>query len=219
MKGKEKMKKHLILATILFFVSVSAAMYAQDVVITKKGNIIEAKILEIGSEEVKYKEFNSLNGPDRFMKKSEIASIIYSNGQMFIFEKETPQYSTEKAPQYSKTEKVENKKKQFNPATLNPAAYNTHQTGKKLRIAGIALMATGGTLFTIGSAYIEIDGTPLLFDIGGSIAFICSGASCLAAGVTLYLIGKRKQQTSLMSLGHHISLGLSSNGLGLCLNF
>jgi hypothetical protein len=83
-------KMYLILAAVLFTTFTATTIYAQDIIVTKKGTKIEAKISEIGLETVKYKEFSYQDGPDYVMKKSEIASILYSNGEVLVFEEYLP---------------------------------------------------------------------------------------------------------------------------------
>jgi hypothetical protein len=56
-----------------------------DIIITKTAQKIEAKILEIGLNEVKYKKFNYQDGPTYTVTKCEIASINYKNGEVEVF--------------------------------------------------------------------------------------------------------------------------------------
>ena len=76
------MKQILFLA--LLFVCLSAK--AQDVITTRKGTVIQAKVTEVTPSEVKYKRFDNLDGPNYTAKKSEIASIVYKNGTIDAFE-------------------------------------------------------------------------------------------------------------------------------------
>ena len=58
----------------------------QDVIITKKAEKIMAKITEIDIDVVKYKRYDYQEGPTYTIKKSDIASIIYQNGKVEVFE-------------------------------------------------------------------------------------------------------------------------------------
>lgn len=53
---------------------------AQDKIYRTDGEVIEAKVLEIGNQEIKYKLFNNLNGPQYNIYKSAVSKIIYENG-------------------------------------------------------------------------------------------------------------------------------------------
>lgn len=56
-----------------------------DEIYLKNGNIIKAKIIEIGVSEIKYKNCNNLNGPLISISKSDVFMIIYSDGNKEIF--------------------------------------------------------------------------------------------------------------------------------------
>lgn len=75
--------KHLI--TILLVLFFGNALFAQDLIVTKKSEKIEAKITDVEQDCIKYKKFNYQEGPTYTIKKSEIASIIYQNGDVETF--------------------------------------------------------------------------------------------------------------------------------------
>ena len=55
----------------------------QDVV---KVIVVEAKILEIGSDEIKYKEFHNLDGPIYVLETDRIKKIVFENGTVQKFQ-------------------------------------------------------------------------------------------------------------------------------------
>lgn len=59
---------------------------SQDIITKKTGEDIEAKIIEIGINEVKFKKFNNIDGPLFVLPKSDILLIRYKNGDKEIFE-------------------------------------------------------------------------------------------------------------------------------------
>lgn len=59
--------------------------FAQDLITTKDGTDIEAKILEVSTSEIKYKKFNNLEGPTFTLPKSDILIVRYENGENEIF--------------------------------------------------------------------------------------------------------------------------------------
>ena len=61
---------------------------AQDLITTKKGEDIQAKILEVSSNEIKYKRFSNLDGPSFIINTSEVLMIRYQNGEKDIFDEE-----------------------------------------------------------------------------------------------------------------------------------
>ena len=74
---------------ILFFIAcmlVSFISVAQDIIYKKDKTKIEAKILAVGLEDVRYLKQNNLTGPEYVLQKSEITLISYLNGSYENFE-------------------------------------------------------------------------------------------------------------------------------------
>jgi len=84
------MKKINYLAIIIFAMLFASTTSAQDKIFLKAGNSIEAKILEINQNDVKYKKFDNLEGPTFTMYKNEVHMIEYENGQSEIFKNDKP---------------------------------------------------------------------------------------------------------------------------------
>lgn len=75
----------------LFTLCVSALMAitsicAQDIIVTNDAKKIEAKILEVTTSEIRYKEADNLNGPVFILRTDEINCIIYSNGKVVLYD-------------------------------------------------------------------------------------------------------------------------------------
>ena len=77
------MKRFIMSALAVLCAAVSVS--AQDIITTKDGSDIKAKILEVNSNEVKYKKFNNLDGPTFTMPKSDILIVRYENGENEVF--------------------------------------------------------------------------------------------------------------------------------------
>jgi len=58
---------------------------AQDVIVKKDGIRIEAKVLEIGPAEMKYKKFSNPDGPTYVLPISDLVCIRYVNGDRDVF--------------------------------------------------------------------------------------------------------------------------------------
>ena len=69
---------------IIFFCN-SFYVKAQDKINKTDNTIIEAKVIEISSSEIKYKKFSNLNGPTYTISKGEVQMIIYENGEKETF--------------------------------------------------------------------------------------------------------------------------------------
>ena len=79
------MKKLIYLSLALFFVSFSSAL-AQDKIYKKGGEVIEAKIIEIGVDEIKYRLFNVAEGPVYTIEKDRIIKVVYDNGRVETYQ-------------------------------------------------------------------------------------------------------------------------------------
>jgi len=72
------MNKKYYLLPLLF--SLSAILFAQDIIITKKGDTIEAKVITVYEAVIKYAHFSDPDGPTSLILKSNIESLTYENG-------------------------------------------------------------------------------------------------------------------------------------------
>ena len=79
------MKKLLKITAILLFISTVVAT-AQDKIYKTGGEVLEAKVMEIGSTEIKYKVFANINGPMYTISKNQVLKITYENGKTETFE-------------------------------------------------------------------------------------------------------------------------------------
>jgi len=66
-----------------FLAFVSLSVLAQDKLTLKNGEVLEVKVIEVGSEEVSYKMFNNQDGPLFKQRHSKIMQIAFENGSMW----------------------------------------------------------------------------------------------------------------------------------------
>ena len=78
------MKK--IILTTLIAVFTLTLCFSQDVITTRSGESIQAKILEVGQTEIKYKKFDNLEGPVYWILKSVVLMVKYENGTVDVFQ-------------------------------------------------------------------------------------------------------------------------------------
>lgn len=74
------MKKISLLSIVFLFMS--TALFAQDKIYKKHGPVINAKVIEIGPDEIKYKLTNSPDGPIYVVDKSTLKMIEYADGRV-----------------------------------------------------------------------------------------------------------------------------------------
>ena len=84
----------------LFFIffSLSIIVFSQDVIIKRDGNKIQANVIEITSETIKYKKFEQDDGPIRNINISDVDEIIYENGEWEKFEQNENKASNTNSP-------------------------------------------------------------------------------------------------------------------------
>lgn len=68
--------------TLILLIFVFTNLSAQDIMTLQNGDEIKAKVIEIGTSEIKYKKFDNQNGPLYTILKNEVFRIKYSNGTM-----------------------------------------------------------------------------------------------------------------------------------------
>lgn len=81
------MKKALFIFFVQLFTLI-LGVNAQDVITKKNGDDIKAKVLEITLTELKYKNFNNLDGPIISIAKSDVIFVKYENGTKDVFAEE-----------------------------------------------------------------------------------------------------------------------------------
>ena len=75
------MKKLLLFILLLAAIDV----HAQDVIVKKDGSTIISKILEVGTDVIRYKKYSNPDGPIFSISKTDVISINYQNGEKDMF--------------------------------------------------------------------------------------------------------------------------------------
>ncbi len=85
------MKK--LICIIVLALSAFISLDAQDLITKKDGTDISAKILEVNTNEIKYKRYSNLEGPTYTILKSDILIVRYENGENELFNESKQQSS------------------------------------------------------------------------------------------------------------------------------
>ncbi len=88
------MKKLFLIISLIAGLCISAA--AQDIIRTKDGRTIEAKITEVGTSTLSYKRYSNPNGPTFTLQLNQIDSIQYENGDNDVYSGRTTTYYKDK---------------------------------------------------------------------------------------------------------------------------
>ncbi len=76
-------RKALMLFCCIFF---TGHVFSQDIIFLKTGDEIKSKVLEITSDQIKYKKWDNPDGPTYSTPKSDVFMIKYKNGSKDVFE-------------------------------------------------------------------------------------------------------------------------------------
>jgi hypothetical protein len=74
------------LAIIIIVLAAAVSAHAQDIVTTKDGRLIRARVTEVTPELVKYKTEANPDGPLYSLKRSDVKTILYANGMLDNFD-------------------------------------------------------------------------------------------------------------------------------------
>ena len=76
--------RNSILQSLFLIVAHSFTCICQDQIITKKGQEIASKIVELSTTTIKYKKYENLNGPTYNINKTDVLFIKYQNGTKVV---------------------------------------------------------------------------------------------------------------------------------------
>lgn len=136
----------------------SLAVNAQDVIVKNDGSTITSKVLEITSNEIKYKKFSNQKGPTYSINKEDVNYINYENGERENFGKiSTPQPNTEDThySQNTFTLQQQNNNQMSDAELLKSIGKDpyTIRLKKANRLKKVGLIG-GSMLFAAGTAFI-----------------------------------------------------------------
>ena len=85
---KNKINLLLGIGVVAMALSMSSSAYAQDIIRTKAGKDIAAKVLEISDEEVSYKLYDNQDGPTIRISTEKLYKVFFENGSEYAFVEE-----------------------------------------------------------------------------------------------------------------------------------
>ena len=228
--------KKLFFIAIVMFCSIGSA-FAQDVIVLKNGNEINAIVQEVGINDVKYKKFENPNGPNYTLLQSQILMIKYENGTQDVFE-EKIKMETSLSP------KLEQMKQEFYAIgkddvkmleflkTHDTKFYEDFQSACKQRKKGGSLLAGGLTLsiggIILGSAGGMKNNTGVYISgivigcIGEVLTIVSIPISASAGGKKNVIkndFAEKYFGEKVYSYHPSLNLGLTTNGVGFTVNF
>ena len=195
--------------------------FAQDVIVTKDSKKIDAKVMEVNVNDVRYKKFDNPDGPSYALPKSDIVTIVYQNGRVETFQQTSPEtaqttlVATEKAP-------VSDGKSTMLISTPSELIYKNqglqsgiYQNGIRLnakQVRGVMsgnrealkMYNSGQTLGMVGIIFSGIGGGLIGWDLGmrlggddGNGTVLAVGAVGIVVGLGFALIGDANVKKSV----------------------
>ena len=79
------MKTKQLIGLLVFLLAELSAVAAQDMIIMRDGNVIEARVTEISSTEIRYRRFDFLDGPIFVVPVANVLSIRFEGGTVQTF--------------------------------------------------------------------------------------------------------------------------------------
>ncbi len=131
-------------------------LLAQDVIITKAGDEIQAKVLMVRDDVIEYNEWSNQEGPAMSIKVADVFMIRYQNGEkdVFAFSEEELANDNDNLIYYDKKKNIRYKGSSVNWFDAGnilkdiPEAMQKYSSGKTMVVIGDILSFAGG--FTIG---------------------------------------------------------------------
>lgn len=219
----------------------AAVAYAQDVIIKRDATKIEAVIQEVSKDEIRYKNYSNQSGPTFVLSTDDISSIIYSNGDVQVFEQKV-----EKPVQYENSQKnnpvggtmtymggqyyLNNEpltETEFRDHLLKNCmpAYEYYKKQIRIGISGTILLGIGLGMLVGGASVIETSWDVSFWSMVMSTVPIAIGVPLCAAGFS-----NRKKACKVYNLrcgnsaynrdkGIRLDFQSTSDGLGFALKF
>lgn len=170
--------KQLVLTTF-FVLLFSFVGYSQDRVVKTNGDILDVKVIEVGSDYIKYRLYNEMDGPIYNISTSEILMIKYESGRIEeYFKKESHSNSNDIAfrddpyKSYKELKKIYNPKEyvrsyndRYNPAGVGVASFFIPGLGECIcgewgngfgKFIGNVALATAGSVL-VSRSYVDTD--------------------------------------------------------------
>jgi hypothetical protein len=227
---------------LLILVGFSGSAIAQDLLILKSGKEIKVKIVEEGTDLIKYREFDNPSGPLYTVNKANIASITYEKGSKVtrdtkVGETEKPSAAVSQQDNLSPTLTAKKKNVYLNgvvqaPRSIRlimedqPEALRQYESGRKLcRLGNSCAYGVMITSFVFSQIVNKKEtseekihaGIPGLVIDGGfivaAIIMTVTGKSKIRNSVNLYNSSLSKP------VSYKLDFGLQTNGIGLALKF
>lgn len=119
-----------------------------DQIVLRSGDVVDAKVKEVGVNEIRYKKCDRPDGPDYTISKRDVLSIKYSNGEVERFSASSTQ---------SNTNSSSGSRQSYNSPT------NPQNDGPRTDPFAIVSIATGAVAFLTGGGGLLLVAAAIVF--------------------------------------------------------
>jgi cytochrome c biogenesis factor len=236
---KSQMSRGNILRKVLFFACftiLASVCVAQDIIVTKDSKRINAKVMEVNEDNIKYKNFDNQDGPVYTLSKSNIVTILYKNGQVETFETESskPAAATQITQVPRQTNAMSNRTQVVSSDNIladmkaySPALYSQYKSGKRMATSGSILTGVGGVSAGLGAVFVLMNRSGEMVNVG--YGFLVMGSLSAAAGVSILIVGGSKKNNAVRNFNRqyyssqpsspHFQFNVYPNRVGLAYVF
>ena len=165
---------------IVFFMMGICSVAAQDMIVLRDGNMIEAKVTEISPTEIRYKRLDNLEGPTIVVPADNVLSIRYENGTYEIINANSETNTQAESPQTATTAMAPDK---------TTFAFNINPAGSALYGSSMCFEFTKGKFNTEINLIFPGLGWMYTGGFGGLITFNYFGHSQIGGGYIGFGIG------------------------------
>ncbi len=212
---------------VLLTLSVTAA-FGQDLIRLHDGRTIKARIIESTMIEIKYRDFDTPEGPVRGLLKIDISRIDYENGKKESFNQDSEEDFIKAGDNPDQEPVVQEQKLAPSAMTQKPK-----EAPRKVKVPPYKGLKRSGMILSIfGSAalvggIVAMNNSPSGYDANSDLArdlsgvfAITSGAICLGVGIPLWIAGANVQRRyNQQKRNAGITLLPTGNGMSLRLRF
>lgn len=219
--------KTIFLLLVLFGISTSTL--CQDIIFNKQHEKIEANVIEVTPDLIKYKRFDNPQGPVYTIMKSDVVRIEYKNGTTDEFSNRGNRQDLNEPLSYRNgfwglvILQGQQKLSSQNIKELyktDKEALSLYNSGKSMNTVGLVIGIPSSLVFgwELGNVLAGGDVNTAAMILGGtgfvtSIIIGAVGDSKIKKSIQIYNSNNER------SVGHSLNFGLTNIGVGLCFKF
>lgn len=199
------MKKIITTFLCSLYVVIAAG---QDIITQKDGVDIQAKVIEVGIDQISYKKYSNPDGPTYVISKSDILMITYENGEREMYNTYTETPKAPSLPQGVMTFNDWSGKISVGGVTIENEMLDMYFSPSDLE-----LYKNGKTTNTVGLVIGCIGAVPVGWSLGYYLAggvgedqkqksLLIGGGIALISGMVLNAIGYHEIKTAVSNYNH-----------------